>query len=98
MAIAESNCQDDRTSRAVRRDEAVTAIYGFSGGGYNARTIWGHLGAVERERIQMIIVLGAPGVEESDFAGNPTCSSSPIRQRVTWPRHSIEHRSGRSAP
>jgi len=71
MAIAESNCQDDRTSRAVRRDEAVTAIYGFSGGGYNARTIWGHLSAVERERIQIVIVVGSPGVEESHFAGNP---------------------------
>jgi hypothetical protein len=55
----------------IRRDEAVTAIYGFSGGGYNARTIWGHLSAVERERIQIVIVVGSPGVEESHFAGNP---------------------------
>jgi len=55
----------------IRRDEAVTAVYGFSGGGYNARTIWGHLSAVERERIQMVIVVGSPGVEESHFAGNP---------------------------
>jgi hypothetical protein len=54
----------------IRRDEAVTAIYGFSGGGYNARTIWGHLSAVERERIQMVIVVGSPGVEESHFAGD----------------------------
>jgi hypothetical protein len=55
----------------IRRDEAVTAVYGFSGGGYNARTIWGHLSAVERERIQMVIVVGSPGVEESHFAGDP---------------------------
>jgi len=55
----------------IRRDETVTAIYGFSGGGYNTRHIWEHLSAGERERIFRVIVLGSPGVDESHFAGNP---------------------------
>ncbi len=44
----------------VRRDETVTAIYGFSGGGYNARLIWKELTATERERIRKLIVIGSP--------------------------------------
>jgi hypothetical protein len=55
----------------IRRDETVTAIYGFSGGGYNARQIWGQLNATERERIRKLVVVGSPGVEEWQFAGKP---------------------------
>jgi hypothetical protein len=53
----------------IRRDETVTAIYGFSGGGYNARMIWKALHAAERERIRMVIVIGSPQVAEADFPG-----------------------------
>lgn len=55
----------------IRRDGSVTAIYGFSGGGYNARAIWQQLNASERDRIRNIVVVGSPGVEESQFAGRP---------------------------
>src|SRR5262249_31877131 len=44
----------------IRRDETVTALYGFSGGGYNARLIWKKLAAAERERIRKVIVIGSP--------------------------------------
>jgi len=54
----------------IRRDETVAAIYGFSGGGYNARLIWKHLHAAERERIRMVIVIGSPQVAEADFPGH----------------------------
>ena len=54
----------------IRRDEKVTAIYGFSGGGYNTRRIWSGLNADERRRIDKIVVVGAPGVDKGDFAGN----------------------------
>jgi hypothetical protein len=54
----------------IRRDETVTAIYGFSGGGYNARLIWKELTAAERERIRKVIVVGAPEVSKADFPGS----------------------------
>ena len=53
----------------IRRDETVTAIYGFSGGGYNARMIWKKLAAAERERLHKVIVIGAPEVARDDFPG-----------------------------
>ena len=52
----------------IRRDEQVTAIYGFSGGGYNLRHIWAQLSSAEREQIAKIVIIGAPGVEKTDFA------------------------------
>ena len=53
----------------IRSDETVTAIYGFSGGGYNARLIWKELTAAERERIRKVVVIGSPQVAEADFPG-----------------------------
>lgn len=54
----------------IRGDETVTALYGFSGGGYNARRIWAQLNAAERARIEKIVVVGSPGVGEGDFPGS----------------------------
>ena len=54
----------------IRRDDTVTAMYGFSGGGYNARAIWKELTAAERERIRNIIVVGSPPVAKADFPGS----------------------------
>jgi hypothetical protein len=54
----------------IRQDETITAIYGFSGGGYNARLIWKELNTDERGRIGTIIVIGSPGVAMADFPGN----------------------------
>jgi hypothetical protein len=53
----------------IRQGKAIRAIYGFSGGGYNARRIWAELTAAERERISKVIVVGSPGVTEKDFPG-----------------------------
>ena len=53
----------------IRRDETISAIYGFSGGGYNARLIWGELTPGERGRIHKLVVVGSPGATEADFAG-----------------------------
>jgi len=57
-----SSAQVRMALERIRRDETVTAIYGFSGGGYNARHIWEHLRAAERERIYKVVVVGSPGV------------------------------------
>jgi hypothetical protein len=56
--------------KRIRHDERVAAIYGFSGGGYSARRIWFNLNSAERRRIAKIVVIGSPGVYESDFVGS----------------------------
>ena len=53
----------------IRQDDAVRAVYGFSGGGYNARLIWQQLDSAERGRLRKIVVVGSPGVSQSDFQG-----------------------------
>ena len=42
------------------RDPTVTALYGFSGGGYNVRHIINALAPAERARLRLVVVLGAP--------------------------------------
>ena len=42
-----------------RRDPAVTALYGFSGGGYNVLHIINALTPAERARLRLVVVLGA---------------------------------------
>jgi hypothetical protein len=51
-------------------DRTVTAIYGFSGGGYSARLIWKELSGAERARIRKVIVIGSPQITEADFPGS----------------------------
>ena len=41
------NAQARMALNRIRRDEKVRAIYGFSGGGYDARRIWKELNAAE---------------------------------------------------
>lgn len=43
-----------------RCDARVQAFYGFSGGGYNLRHILAELNDDERDRIRLVIALGAP--------------------------------------
>jgi hypothetical protein len=45
---------------AVRADPTISALYGFSGGGYNLRHVLDDLKPNERSRIKLVIVLGAP--------------------------------------
>jgi hypothetical protein len=42
------------------RDPTVAALYGFSGGGYNMLHIIKALAPVERARLRLVVVLGAP--------------------------------------
>jgi uncharacterized protein (TIGR02594 family) len=43
-----------------RRDPNVTALYGFSGGGYNVLHIIHGMTEAERARLRLVVVLGAP--------------------------------------
>jgi hypothetical protein len=54
----------------IHNDDKVTAIYGFSGGGYAAKRIWSELNGTERERIDKVVVIGSPGVNRGDFPGS----------------------------
>jgi hypothetical protein len=47
----------------------VIALYGFSRGGYNMRTIWNQLTPEQRSRFQKIVIVGAPGVTAANFPG-----------------------------
>jgi len=47
----------------------VVAIYGFSGGGYNARRIWTHLDQYLRARIRLVVIVGSPRVTRAEFFG-----------------------------
>jgi hypothetical protein len=81
----------------IRSDETIAAIYGFAGGGYNARLIWKELTAAERERIRKVIVIGSPQVTEADFPGKSDILiwADPPEGHMAGPRVLLEF--GRSA-
>jgi hypothetical protein len=62
--------QVEKGLERIRADRAIAAIYGFSGGGYNARLIWKQLETPHQQRIRKIVVIGSPGVAKSDFPGS----------------------------
>jgi len=55
----------------IHADDSITALYGFSGGGYNARHLYAKLTPSERKRIRKIVVVGSPGVSRTDFPESP---------------------------
>lgn len=54
----------------IRQDKHVTALYGFSGGGYNAQIVWAQLSPEQRSRIRKVVVVGSPGVAPAAFPGS----------------------------
>lgn len=61
--------QLQRTLARIRSDPRVTALYGFSGGGYALATLWNQLQSEERARIRQIVIVGAPGITAASFPG-----------------------------
>lgn len=53
--------------RMIRGDTDIQALYGFSGGGYNALHIIRQL--TTKEQIRLLVVLGAPRNDRSLYAG-----------------------------
>ena len=84
----------------IRIDQSIAAIYGFSGGGYNARLIWAGLTAAQRARIRRVIVVGSPGVAESDFPGMPyvLITPDPPKGHMAGPKALLELEAGPKAP
>jgi hypothetical protein len=52
-----------------RRDETVSALYGFSGGGYNVWHIIHALSQPEKARLRLVVVLGAPKTPSHAYRG-----------------------------
>lgn len=57
------------TLAQVRNNPNVTALYGFSGGAYTLVNVWNQLSPAERIRINKVVIVGAPGVNEKSFPG-----------------------------
>lgn len=59
----------------IQRDPSITALYGFSGGGYNLRHVWAKLTAQDQARIKKVVNIGAQdrgvAVPASAFEGCP---------------------------
>ena len=72
----------------IRANTKITAIYGFSGGGYNTKTIWKLLNENERQRLEKVVIVGAPGVDKSDFPGsaNVLIQSDPPAGHMAGPK------------
>ena len=59
----ETGDRSPQTRRALHEflsDSTITALYGFSGGGYNVLHIIKALAPAERARLRLVVVLGAP--------------------------------------
>lgn len=55
---------------AIRSDPFITALYGFSGGGYNVKHILGILTGEELKRLELVVVLGAPNYAAERYKGS----------------------------
>ena len=55
----------------IRKRDDVVALYGFSGGGYNIRHVLAALSADERNRLKLIVVLGAPNNPPALYRDGP---------------------------
>jgi hypothetical protein len=61
-------------AKLKEKDSPYAALYGFSGGGYDVLHILKQLNKEELKRIKLIVVLGAPPVDEK---GNESASGYP---------------------
>jgi hypothetical protein len=67
---SQTSPQNIAALKAFREDRAVTAFYGFSGGGYNLKLLLDWLAAHDKgllSRIDLIVVLGAPKQPRTNF-------------------------------
>jgi hypothetical protein len=70
---SQTSPQNAAALKAFREDSAVTAFYGFSGGGYNLKHLLDWLAAHDPgslSRIDLIVVLGAPKQPRTNYLPN----------------------------
>jgi hypothetical protein len=86
------NPQVRQALERIRREKNIAALYGFSGGGYNARLIWAELNGPERSRIRKVVIVGSPGIEEAHFAGSPEViiKSDPPEGHLAGPKSLLD--------
>jgi hypothetical protein len=65
----ENSPQARMAVEAIRSDHTIQGIYGFSGGGYNVLHILNSLTTDEKQRIRLVVVLGAPGNPRAAYQG-----------------------------
>ena len=53
-----------------RHDDSITAIYGFSGGGYNTYHILNQLPSDQRDKLDLVVVIGVEASKLSEHALN----------------------------
>lgn len=72
-ASGETGEYSAQTNLALKRIQNgngdITALYGFSGGGYNCVHIWDRLTEEQKKQIKKIVIIGSPGVRYASFAG-----------------------------
>jgi hypothetical protein len=61
--------QHVRAFKAFRDDPNIEAIYGFSGGAYNLAHVLDDLTPDEKERLDLVVALGAPSNPASRYSG-----------------------------
>ncbi len=68
-ASGETGARSAQVNAAIQRigQGDVTALYGFSGGGYNTVHIFDRLSQPHALGIDLVVVLGSPGVQRSSF-------------------------------
>jgi hypothetical protein len=78
--------------KRIREDQSVTAIYGFSGGGYNTRSVWRQLNDDQRRRVKKIVIIGSPGVTKNEFreVSDITIRNDPPEGHMAGPRALLE--------
>src|SRR5262249_285783 len=80
-----------------RRDSSVAAFYGFSGGGYNVLHIIKALTADERDRVQLVVVLGSPKNPSSLYEASRFNAHWELVYRLDPPKQAGGHMGGPEA-
>jgi hypothetical protein len=92
VAADSGSAQMKQALERIHHDASVTALHGFSGGGYNAKRIWSDLSAAERQHVGKVVVIGSPGVSKADFPGaaDVTVRPDPPAGHMAGPKALLE--------
>lgn len=70
--------QTNMALQEIQNDSSITALYGFSGGGYNVYHILNRLTQEQRGRLELVVVIG---VETSKLSAD---ALNPKRYNANW--------------